>query len=111
MKEGKLKRETEALTVAAQDHVIRTNYIKATVDRSQVDPKCRLCKQKNEAIAHIVSACPKLAQKEYKRRHDNVAKAVHWDLSAKYGFNEARNGMIMLLRVYWKIRITNSFGT
>ena len=30
-------------------------------------------------ISHIVSACP-LPQKEYKKRHDNVARAIHWDL-------------------------------
>ena len=27
----------------------------------------------------------KLAQKEFKRRHDNVPKAVHWKLCEKYG--------------------------
>ena len=53
--------------------------------KSQADPKCRICKQNNET-SHIVSACPKLAQKEYKRRHDNVARAIQWDLSGKCGF-------------------------
>lgn len=43
LKEGKLKRETEALIVAAQDQAIRTNYVKANIDKSQVDPKCRMC--------------------------------------------------------------------
>ena len=56
------------------------------VDKSQNDPKCRICKQSNETISHIVSSCSKLAQKEYKRRHDNVATAIHWDLSGKCGF-------------------------
>ena len=58
---------------------IRTNYIIATIDRSQNDPKCIMRKQNNETISHIVSGCPKLAQMEYKKRHDNVARAVHWD--------------------------------
>ena len=35
----------------------------------------------------LVSGCSKLAQKEYKKRHDNVARAIHWDLSGKCGFN------------------------
>ena len=69
--------------------MIITNYIKATIDRSQDDLKCRMCKQNNETISHIVSGCPKLAQKEYKKRHDNVARAVHWDLSEKYGFERS----------------------
>ena len=66
----------QSLIVAAQDHAIRTNYVKATIDRSQADPKCRMCKQRNETIRYIVSACPKLAQKEYKKRHYNVARVV-----------------------------------
>ena len=76
LKEGKLKRETESLIIAAQDQAIRTNYAKATIDRSLDDPKCKLYKQNNETISHIVRGCPKLAQKEYKKRHDNVARAV-----------------------------------
>ena len=79
IKEEKLKRETESPIIAAQDQAIRTNYLIATLDRSQDDPKCRMCKQNNETISHIVSGCPKLAQMEYKKRHDNVARAVHWD--------------------------------
>ena len=49
-----------------------------------------MCQQKNETIAHIVSACPKLAQKEYKRRRDDVARTIYWDLSAKRGFERSK---------------------
>ena len=38
-------------------------------------------------MQHLVSGCEKLAQKEYKRRHDNVAKKVHWDLFKKNGLD------------------------
>ena len=34
-------------------------------------------------MQHLVSGCEKLTQKEYNRRHDNVAKKVHWDLCKK----------------------------
>ena len=86
VKKGKLKRETESLIIAAQDQAISTNYVKATIGRSQDDPRCRMCKQNNKTISHIVSGCPKLTQKEYKKGHENVAGAVHWDLSEKHGF-------------------------
>ena len=33
----------------------------------------------------LVCGCEKLAQKEYKRRHDNVAKKVHWDFCKNNG--------------------------
>ena len=34
-------------------------------------------------MQNLVSGCEKLAQKEYKRRHENVAKKVHKDLCKK----------------------------
>ena len=86
LKVGKLKRETESLIIAAQDQAITTNSTKAMTDRSQADHKCEMCKQNNETISHIESTCPKLTQKESKKRRDNVARAIHWDLSGKYGF-------------------------
>ena len=39
--------------------------------------------EKGETVQHITSGCKKLAQKEYKRRHDNVVKKVHWDICKK----------------------------
>ena len=36
-------------------------------------------------MQHLVGVCEKLAQKEYKRQHDNVAKKVLWDLCKKNG--------------------------
>ena len=39
-----------------------------------------------ESIDHIVSGCRKLAQKEYKERHDNLGKMVHWKLARKCNF-------------------------
>ena len=47
-------------------------------------PLCRLCGEKGESVNHIVCECKKLAQREYKQRHANVAKVVHRKLSEKY---------------------------
>ena len=46
-----------------------------------------MCRDKSETVSHLVSGCSKLAQKEYKKRHDNVARAIHWDLSGKCTFD------------------------
>ena len=86
LQRGELKRETEALITAAQDQAIRTNYIKANIDKTQENDLYRMCRQAKETVNHIVSGCSKLAQQEYKRRHDNVARVVHWDLLGKCGF-------------------------
>ena len=74
LQNGDLKRETESLIVAAQNQSIRTNLAKAKIDKSQKDMLCRLCKISDGSIDHVVSGCSKLAQKEYKRRHDNLGK-------------------------------------
>ena len=44
----------------------------------------------NETISHTVSECGKLAQKEYKRRHDSVKGYVYWQFCEKLGVNRAR---------------------
>ena len=62
-----------------------SNYIKHRIHKVPgTDPRCRLCHSKPETVDHIVSCCPKLSQSEYKRRHDNVAAAVHWCMCRKY---------------------------
>ena len=83
---GDLKRETESLIVAAQNQSIRTNLVKAKIDKTQKDTPCRLCKRADESIDHVVSGCSKLAQKEYKRRHDNLGKIEPWKLARKCNF-------------------------
>ena len=77
------KRETESLIVATQNQSIRTNLVKAKIDKSQVDSLCRVCRKIDESIDHIVSCCSKLAQMECKRRHDNLGKIVHWKVARK----------------------------
>ena len=49
-----------------------------------------MCRKVDESIDHVVSVCSKLAQKEYKRRHDNLAKIVHWKL-ARNAVSRSRN--------------------
>ena len=86
LQNGDLKRETESLIVAAQNQSIRTNLVKAKIEKTQKDTQCRLYKKADESIDHVVSGCNKLAQKEYKRRHDNLGKTVHWRLARKCNF-------------------------
>ena len=89
LKKGQLKKETERLIMAAQTQSLRTNVIKTKFDKSQTDSVYRMCKTKEETISHIVSECTKLAMKEYKRRYDSVARALHWDLLRQNGFHHS----------------------
>ena len=45
-----------------------------------------MCRKVDESINHIVRGCSKPAQKEYKRRHDNLGKIVYWKLTRKCNF-------------------------
>ena len=47
-----LKIGTEALTFAAQEQALRTNYVKFNTDKSVDSPLCRLCGEKGETINH-----------------------------------------------------------
>ena len=84
LRKGNFKREIESLLIAAQDNAIRTNHIKARIDKTQQNSKCRLCGDRDETINPIISECSKLAQKEYKARHDWVGKVIHWEMCRKF---------------------------
>ena len=72
--------------MAAQNQSIRINLVKAKIDKRQGDSLCRVCRKVDGSIDHIVSGCSKLAQREYKRRHDDLGKIVHWKLAGKCNF-------------------------
>ena len=76
--------------VVPQEQSIQTNYIKYNINKSGKSTLCRICCTRNETTSHIVSECGKLAQKNYKLRHDSVGRYVHWQFCEKLGFNSAR---------------------
>ena len=77
----------ESLLIAAQDSAIRTNHIKARIDKTQQNSKCRLCGDRDETINHIKSECSKLAQRENKERHEWVGKVIHGEMCKKFKFD------------------------
>ena len=89
LRKGNFRRETESLLIAAQNCAIRTNHIKARIDKTQQNSKCRLCGDRDETINHIIREWSKLAQKEYKARHDWVGKVIHWEMCKKFKFHRA----------------------
>ena len=88
LREGSIKRETESLIMATQEQAIRTNTIKAKIDKTQAESKCRLCGKVDETVRQIVCEYPMLAQREYKRRHDWVGRKIHWEECKKIGYYE-----------------------
>ena len=72
-----LKEQTEATICAAQEQALRTNYTKNKIGKTLENPLCRMCGERGETAQHIICECKKLAQCEYKKRYDTVAKFVH----------------------------------
>ena len=62
-------------------------YVKAKIDKTQQNSKCRLWEEKDEMVNHIVSECSKLAPKDYKARFDWVDKVIHWELWKRLNFD------------------------
>ena len=95
-RKGNFKRETESLLIAAQNNAMRTNHIKARIDKTQQNSKCRLCGDRDETINNIISECSNLAQKEYKTRHDWVGKVIHWEMCKKFKFDHTNNWYMLI---------------
>ena len=89
-KKKSLKRTTEGLIMAAQEQAIRTNHTKAKIDKTQENSKCRMCGKAEERVNHVLSECSKLAQKEYKRRHDWFGTKIQWEIYGKYVENKGQ---------------------
>ena len=68
-----------------RSYVVILYLFEHRIDKEDISPICRLCGEREETLAHIVSECKTLAQKQYKHwRHDKVAQVIHWDLCKRH---------------------------
>ena len=100
LRNGNLKRETESLPIETQNNAIRTNHIKARIDKKQkkkkktkTKNKCRLCADRDETINNIIRECSNLPQKDYKTRHDKLANAIHRRYARNLNLTIQTNGI------------------
>ena len=94
LKKRNLSRETKSLQIATQNNTMRTNYIKARMDKTQQNSKCRLCGEKDKTINHIIYEYCKLAQNEYNTRHDWVGEVIHGKFWKKFKFDHTKRWYI-----------------
>ena len=90
LRKGNLKRHTESILIVIQNNSIRTNQIKVRIEKTQQNRKYRLYGDRDETINHIISKCGKLAQKEYRSRHDWVGRVIHWEMCKKFRFDHTK---------------------
>jgi hypothetical protein len=74
LKFGNIKGETESTIMAAQDQVISTNYFRTKILKREIESRCRICKEYEEIIDHLISGCPTLVKNECIIRHDEVSR-------------------------------------
>jgi hypothetical protein len=103
LSKGDLKAETESEIVAAQDQAIQTKHYATKIFNTETDSKCRLCQQFDEAIDHIISACPILAKEQYMKRHGRVSAQLHFNICKETG--------VQLDKKHWYEHVTKSVET
>jgi hypothetical protein len=76
--------------MAAQDQAISTNYFKKKILKQDIEIRCRMCKQYEETIYHLISGCSTLAKNEYIIRHI-ICTHLHYSICKKLGIETTEN--------------------
>ena len=63
LRKESLKKGTKSIPRAAQNNSIRTKYVKANIDKTEQNSRCRLYDNRHETIDHIISVCSKISTK------------------------------------------------
>ena len=80
MKKGKqtLEKRSYLFKRNKREQALRVNWINKMIDKQDCSAKCRMCDERDETVAQIVSECSHLAQNDYKKcRHDKNAAIIH----------------------------------
>ena len=83
-KAGEPKEVNSVLNFCSSSASNHKNVIKAYIDKTPKQSKCRMRGEKDETVNHSASAYSKVQQKEHKRMYDWVGRRVHWDACKKY---------------------------
>ena len=70
--------------MAAQEWAVRPNNMKAKINKTQENSKCRMCGKAEESVNHVLSESSKLSQTEYERHNDWFGTKIHWKIFRKY---------------------------
>ena len=95
-----IPREEGGRGLTAQEQALATNLMKARIYQTQEDSKCQMCRKVDESINHIVSECPKLAQKDIKEDMTGwVRRSIGKFVKRKVSLS-MKSGKNMYLRQY-----------
>ena len=66
LRRGNLKKETESLLKTTQNNVLRISFVKAKIDNTLENRKCRLCGDRDRKVNTIVSESCRLSKRKQK---------------------------------------------
>ena len=89
LKRDSLYKWTEGYVCAAQENALKTRNYCATILKEGCRPECRMCGEHPETVMHLVSGCSKMAQTDYRRRHDKMGLRVYWEVCGLYGLKRS----------------------
>lgn len=67
---------TKGLIVASPDHALWKNYIKATIDKSQGDSKCKICNRGNETFQPHCKRVHEIGAEKLLESNDNDTRTI-----------------------------------
>ena len=80
LNEGNLSSHVEGYISAIQEEEINTCYLKSKRNNN-INSICRLCKQQNETIQHVVASCPSVSASMYLPFcHDKVSYVIYKEM-------------------------------
>ena len=88
LKSENFSSHVEGYLFSLQEQEINTRAAQKCWERNldkkrNIDGRCRLCKQKDEDLFHIISSCSSLSNSMYLYyRHDNVGKIIYEEITA-----------------------------
>ena len=83
----KEKRKSKSLLEAAENNAMTVICIKAKIDTTLKNGKCRWCGNGDETVNHIISGYKKLTSKEYKTTLVWVRNVILWELCKRLKVN------------------------
>ena len=83
LSDGRFQAEAKGLVFATQDGVIMMNWYKHTVLKVSSTSTCRVYRESDETVGHILSSCAPHAWSFYKERHDRVVYQLMLALAKK----------------------------
>ena len=88
LSEGRLRPQTDALILAAQDDVLHTRWYRNRILRNSSLLMCRVCGNAIQTVKHILNMCDPNRFSLYKERHNRTILILLWRLLKEYGFKE-----------------------